>query len=59
MAVVAILVRDWRIVPVQGKGESEEQAGNRLNALIQDCYFNLSGKIRRPDAASIKFVRRS
>lgn len=59
VAAVGMIVSKYRVQPARRGEESVMQATQRLLETMQDSYFNLSPKIRRPDDAGMVLVSRS
>ena len=57
-AVISVMVRDYRVTPARRGDESEVEARERLVRTVEDSYFNMSPKVRRPLDAGLSWVRR-
>ncbi|KAF2731034.1 putative cytochrome P450 [Polyplosphaeria fusca] len=58
VALVAEILRGFRVEVVRGEGESEEEGRRRVLECLDDRFFNISAHLRRPEGARIRFVRR-
>lgn len=58
VAVVAHLLSLYRVELVEEPGESRGDARRRLMDVLGDKYFTIGAQVMRPDAASIRLVRR-
>ena len=58
VAVVALLLKDWKIEPGREEGESIEEARTRLRDIVDDNYHSMGPRMRRPDQGRLVFVRR-
>lgn len=57
-AVISVMVRDYRVTPAKRGAESEAEARERLARTLDDSYFNMSPKVRRPLDAGLSWKRR-
>jgi cytochrome P450 len=57
--IMAELLREWRVEICEKEGESLVDARDRVrNVLMNERYFNISARLKRPEAAGLRFVRR-
>ncbi|KAH0365402.1 putative cytochrome P450, partial [Aureobasidium melanogenum] len=59
VAVVAKLLSRYRIEPVAQGNESESETRQRLKSALDDKFFNISARFKRPEDAAVRFVPRS
>jgi hypothetical protein len=58
VAVIACLLRSYRLRPARGDDESEQKARDRLLEVVRNSQFKITPKMRRPEDASIVLERR-
>ena len=58
VAVIATLLRHYRIEPNRKPNENMEAARARVLLAVDEGYHNISPKLRNPDRAAIVFVKR-
>ena len=58
VAVIACLLRGYRLRPARGDDEVEQKARGRLLEVVRNSQFKITPKMRRPEDASIVLERR-
>lgn len=58
IAVLATILRSYRVKPAQSAGESFDQARKRLTGVLEDCYFMLTVKMKRPNDTGLVLEKR-
>lgn len=58
VSVFCEIIRDWRVEAVEDAGESQEQARERLKAVILDSAPRITLQMNRPRDAVLRFVKR-
>lgn len=58
--IMSELLEEWKVELVKHDGENEDEARERVWRVLRDeKYFNVSAHLKRPEAAGVRFVRRS
>jgi hypothetical protein len=58
VAVIATLLAGCRLKPLATNGKTEKQAASALLGVVQDSMNVITPKMRRPEEASVVFVKR-
>lgn len=58
IAVLATMLHSYRVKPAVKAGEGFDEAKGRLIGVLEDVYFTLAVKIKRPDDAALVLERR-
>lgn len=58
VGMMSRVMAEWRVEPVRGVNEEEEEAREKLLSVVGDKVFNVSAHLRRGGDAAVKFVWR-